>query len=158
MRSVPLGLLDLDTIQKVAPMQARLTHNETGADSSLIVALASYYLRVSKTTQGLDAFIASLCPKYSNLFSWSGFVDGKAIPTVSAALTGITTQRSMTDLLVWSVNLGGDVDSVAAIALGLASFIPSEITPNIPQYLISQLENKTYGKDYLIALDKALGG
>jgi hypothetical protein len=47
------------------------------------------------------------------------------------------------------------VDTVGAIALAAASCSP-EIDQDIPEHLIITLENGTYGKDYLMALDKKL--
>ena len=49
----------------------------------------------------------------------------------------------------------GDVDTVAAIALGAASCSP-EYQQDIPQHLIENLENVEYGQDYLMNLDHKL--
>jgi ADP-ribosylglycohydrolase len=88
-------------------------------------------------------------------FVWGGFVDGKAISTTCAALTQLVRNRELSQVLLNSINLGGDVDSVAAIALGLASLATDTIR-DLPKHLYFQLENKAYGREYLQQLDAQL--
>jgi ADP-ribosyl-[dinitrogen reductase] hydrolase len=63
----------------------------------------------------------------------------------------------LSEILRESVAFGGDVDTVAAIALAAAS-CSSEIEADLPEVLISGLENEAYGRDYLIELDRQLMG
>jgi hypothetical protein len=49
----------------------------------------------------------------------------------------------------------GDVDTVAAIALGPASCC-GEIAQDLPGQLIDALENGSYGREYLISRDQQL--
>jgi hypothetical protein len=49
----------------------------------------------------------------------------------------------------------GDVDTVAAIALGAAS-CSSEYEQDLPTNLINNLEQGQYGREYLIDLDRKL--
>jgi len=53
------------------------------------------------------------------------------------------------------VQFGGDVDSVAAIALGLAS-LSEEYERDIPEELVDGLEDGLYGRRFLQGLDEAL--
>jgi len=53
------------------------------------------------------------------------------------------------------VNFGGDVDSVAAIAMGLAS-LTGEYTHDIPPQLQLGLESGKYGSGFLAQLDTTL--
>ncbi len=52
-----------------------------------------------------------------------------------------------------SVNFGGDVDTVASLALAIGSQM-KEVENNLPKWLTEDLENGKYGRDYLISLDK----
>ena len=56
------------------------------------------------------------------------------------------------------MNLRGDVDTVAAIALSAASdpMMGGPMKRNLPANLIDMLENGDFGKDYIVALDKKL--
>lgn len=48
---------------------------------------------------------------------------------------------------------GGDTDTALAIAYSIASVSP-EIKNDLPKNLYKELENKEFGSDYLINLDK----
>ncbi|WP_265273214.1 hypothetical protein [Nostoc sp. KVJ3] len=68
----------------------------------------------------------------------------------------------MSELLQDCIAFTGDVDTVAAMfttgydyALAAGS-CSEEITQDIPNHLVTGLENGTYGRDYLIDLDKQL--
>lgn len=58
----------------------------------------------------------------------------------------------MTELLQDCVAFGGDTDSVASVALGLASLTSSYVN-DLPSFLYDDLENGKFGKDFLIRLD-----
>jgi ADP-ribosylglycohydrolase len=61
----------------------------------------------------------------------------------------------MAPLLKACVALSGDVDTVAALALGLAACSP-EYERNLPDGLLRDLEDGPYGRDYLQELDLSL--
>jgi ADP-ribosyl-[dinitrogen reductase] hydrolase len=67
----------------------------------------------------------------------------------------VMRNASMSDLLKDCIAFKGDVDTVATIALGAAAH-SKEVIQDIPQHLIDTLENGTYGRDYLVQLDKNL--
>lgn len=75
--------------------------------------------------------------------------------SVRAAITAVMRNDSMSKLLQDCIAFTGDVDTVAAIALAAGS-CSEEITQDLPDHLIATLENNSYGKDYLINLDKQL--
>ena len=79
----------------------------------------------------------------------------KGWPCVIAAVDAIMRSNKLSEVLVNCVNFAGDVDTISAIAMGPASF-SEEIENDIPQCLIDGLENGTYGRDYIIELDKKL--
>ena len=59
------------------------------------------------------------------------------------------------DLLQSCVALSGDTDSVAAIAVGIASCFTS-YSKNLPEHLKQTLNEPQYGMAYLAELDKQL--
>ena len=75
--------------------------------------------------------------------------------SVRAAITAIMTADSMAEILRQCVAFTGDVDTVAAIALGAAAASP-EIKQDLPEVLIAGLENGPYGSDFLRRLDQRL--
>jgi hypothetical protein len=64
--------------------------------------------------------------------------------------TALVRSQSVADLLVDCVNFGGDVDTVAAIAMAACA---DDIVRNIPETLWNGLENGRFGRDRLIELD-----
>lgn len=75
--------------------------------------------------------------------------------SVRAAVTAVTRNASLTGILLDCVNFGGDVDTVAAIALAAAS-CSQEVEQDLPQHLFDTLENEKYGRDYIQELDVSL--
>ncbi|KZN44954.1 hypothetical protein N482_02845 [Pseudoalteromonas luteoviolacea NCIMB 1942] len=53
------------------------------------------------------------------------------------------------------MEFGGDVDTISACALGIAS-LSEEYKNDLPRFLYDELENNDYGKDYLIERAKQL--
>ena len=75
--------------------------------------------------------------------------------SVRAAITAVSRNTCMSQVLLDSVNFGGDVDTVATIALAAAS-CSQEISQDLPQNLLDELENGKYGRDYMYELDARL--
>ena len=65
-----------------------------------------------------------------------------------------TTPATMSQILKHSITVGGDVDSTAAICMGLASLSGAVNDLNFSLY--KHLENDRYGRDYLMEMDKKL--
>ena len=72
--------------------------------------------------------------------------------TVGAVLEAVSESKTYKDVLIHSVAYGGDVDSVAALAMGVASVTP-HIKKLIPIKLRKGLENGQFGYDYCMQLD-----
>lgn len=157
MRSVPLGLIkNKDELLESAKIQASVTHaTPAGIISSQIVALAAHQLIYDKINiHDIPALIQKDLGFEINT-NWRDEVDCDAIQTVHAVFSALAKNRKINDLLIDCVNFGGDVDSVAAIALGLASLSP-EYENDICEDLLSSLENEVYGFNYLKHLDNKL--
>jgi len=82
---------------------------------------------------------------------WHGKVGSKGLMSARAAVTALMRCDGMRQLLKMCVDFTGDVDTVAAIALA-AGACSREIAQDLPENLTVTLENRAYGRDYLIAL------
>jgi ADP-ribosylglycohydrolase len=174
MRAGPLGLLpDFLEVVRRAKIQASVTHDSwLGKNSAVGAALMSHY------------FYYDLGPR-ENLSGWLKDhyfgdslhsphpfdVDGEIVycwnpdmnrrvrvhawDCLEAAIYAIEEHDSLSEILRQCVAYCGDVDTVAAIAMGPAS-LSKEIHQDLSDHLIDDLENKTYGRDYLRSLDSKL--
>jgi ADP-ribosylglycohydrolase len=70
-------------------------------------------------------------------------------------MTAVVRNHSLADLLIDCIDFGGDVDTVAAIAMAAAA-CADDVNQTIPPMLWDGLENGPYGRDYLIGLDARL--
>ena len=126
-------------------------------DSAVVAALMTHYgLYEVGPKSELAEFINSLVPG-PWAAQWSGRVGPRGLESVHAAMTAVISNNRLSAILKTCVSFGGDTDTVAAIALGAASGY-HEIKQDLPQILFDQLENGTYGRDYLRQLDRALLG
>lgn len=157
MRSVPLGLIkDKTEMLEKARVQASVTHNtHEGIVASQAVALAVYYFvnQLGKKA-GLFDYV---CQQTNEIFRKDKVTrtECDAIDTIDAVLTVLSQSHSLTEVLDKSVNLGGDTDSVASIACGIAYF-SDEYDKDLPAFLERDIENGPYGKNYLIELSACL--
>jgi ADP-ribosylglycohydrolase len=157
MRSVPLGYIqDKEEMLEKAKIQASVTHNtHEGIISSQAVALAAYYF-INKigTKDGLYKYI---CDETGQIFDKekTSRTQCCAIETIDAILTVLTKSSSLYEVIDLSVKLGGDTDSVASIACGIAS-LSDEYSKELPSFMENELENGTYGRDYIKDLDLKL--
>lgn len=157
MRSVPLGLIaDKATLLATARQQAAITHDTLeGILSSQIVALMAHALLYEGASlEALPGLIRQQTGFVLDL-KWQAEVACDALQTLHAVATALQRNRSLSALLLDCVNFGGDVDSVAAIALGLASLSP-QYSNDIPAVLVSSLEGGQYGSQFLAGLDRKL--
>jgi ADP-ribosyl-[dinitrogen reductase] hydrolase len=157
MRAAPMGVFP--TIEKViqaATIQAAITHNTPdGINAARAAALMSHYFiyqlgQKKNLGQFLDAHVSG---EWSQ--PWQGKVKSQGWMSVRAAITAVMRNDSLSELLKDCIAFTGDVDTVAAIALAAAS-CSEEITQDLPEHLIVGLENGSYGRDYIIKLDKQL--
>lgn len=158
MRVSPVGLLaDVDDVVARATVQARVTHETAdGVDAACAAALAVHYCRHEVgPLADVGEWIADRlrAPRWAE--PWAGRVGSKGVVSVRAALTALSQNRSMRELLRACVGFTGDVDTVATIALAAASCSP-QYASDLPTQLIDGLERGPYGYDYLKSLDREL--
>lgn len=160
MRAAPIGLYsDIKEVKEKTEIQANITHcTDAGRESALAVSLMSwfFYNHVDKRIR-LPYFLNINITESSWDWSqkWQGKVSVKVLHCVQAAITAILESNSLSGLLKRCISFGGDVDTVAAIALSCASK-SLEFKKDLPEILVNGLENGVYGKDYIVNLDSQL--
>ena len=157
MRAVPLGIFKtIDEVKKKTRIQAAITHKTLdGINAAIAAALTShYFIYALGEKQHLGEFIEEHVDGDWNT-EWRGKVKAKGWMSVRAAITAIHRYDSLSEMLLGCVNYTGDVDTVATIALGAASF-SNEVENDLPEHLILSLENGDYGQEYLEKLDSQL--
>lgn len=157
MRSAPIGYIqNIDRLLRMSKIQAVLTHNtEIGIKSSQAVALAAHYFIYNIGSKSELTTFVTKHTKFHWRDDWSGPVACCGEETVNALLTVLKESSSLRDVLIKSVEFSGDVDTVAAIGLGIAS-LSVEYDSELPNFLYEKLENGAYGKQYLQELGKGL--
>ena len=157
MRAAPIGLFPtVNEVVKRCTLQASITHNTPdGIAAANAAALMVHYFVYDKGPKlQLGNFIKTYVSGDWDK-PWSGFVSVKGIECVRAAITAVVESDTLSEVLKRCISFGGDVDTVAAIAMGPASCC-KYIEQNIPDNLVNGLENGPYGREYIIDLDKKL--
>lgn len=157
MRACPIGILPtIGEVLKKSRIQASLTHDTTdGMNAAMATSLlAHYFLYKRGPKDECGIFINDYVPGQWAT-PWIGDVGEKGWHSVRAAITAIVQSKTMTELLQKCIAFTGDVDTVATIAMGAAAH-SDEIEQNIPPALIDGLENESFGRDYIIDIDRQL--
>jgi ADP-ribosylglycohydrolase len=158
MRAYPIGVFDdaLD-VMEYAGIQAELTHNTMeGILSSEAVALMSHYTLYNKgRLKHIHQYLEDIQGiNWDNNWGWEIECDG--MQTVDAIVTLINSSpEKMSDILLDSVNFGGDVDTVASVALAIASN-SDEVENDLPKILYKDIEKGRFGIDYIKKIDRKL--
>jgi ADP-ribosyl-[dinitrogen reductase] hydrolase len=157
MRAGPIGLFPTigEVIDKCT-VQAAITHNTTdGINAACAAALLVHYLAydIGPRASAGD-FIKDHVPGQWAV-RWEGKVKAKGWMSVRAAITAVSRNETMSDLLRDCIHFGGDVDTVAAIALAAGS-VSGEVEQDLPVCLLQDLEKGEYGRHYLAELDRKL--
>lgn len=157
MRAGPLGVLpDVDEVLDRAAVQARVTHDTPGGVSSAQAAalMVHYFAYGIGAPDALAGFVTERVPGAWDR-PWKGRVSMNGVECVRAAVTAVSAHRSLADLLRGCVAYGGDVDTVATIALAAASW-SVDYALDLPATLVESLERGAFGRAYLEDLDRQL--
>lgn len=157
MRAAPLGFLnDIRTVLEYAEIQASVTHNtKEGIQSAQAIALCSYYF---VNELGESKYLVEFLSDFTEInwdSKWTSPVSCSGVETVNAVISTLIRCSSLKSILEHSVNYSGDTDTVASIALGIASQ-SLQYERNLPSFLYGDLENGTYGFNYLESLSREL--
>ncbi len=157
MRAYVLGVFSCESelIEKCS-IQAEITHGtEEAINASVAIALASHYFIYSKgNRKDVIEYLNDIQP-FNWTGKWEGEVGMSGIETVEATLSVLITNGTLRERLKMSVDYGGDVDTLASLSLAISS-LDKTIVNDLPVFLVDQLENGSFGRDYIIQLDKGL--
>jgi len=161
MRAFPVGFLrDPWKVRDVAMMQASLTHATWGGMGAAAAAALLFHHRYHRL--GTKADVVAFLDKWVPGFDWGlgtrGAVTGAptdGVATVQRAVAVFLEGQSLADVIQRAVALGGDTDTVAAIAAPAAA-VCQETRNAIPQVLYDDLENQAYGRDYIRGVERDL--
>lgn len=154
MRAYPLGILnDESEIKAKCRLQAAVTHQtEKAMKAAEAIALSSHFFIYQKGSKtDLSSYLSDI-QKHKWMANWNGEVGVDANETVQAVLTVLLQEDTLTNMLKRSVDFGGDVDTVASLALAIGS-VANSVENDLPDCLYNDLENDKYGRDYLKKLD-----
>lgn len=162
MGAAPLGYLsDPVTVRLAAGFQAMTTHSATTIPYAQGIALAAHFFiyDLGPRDDLLD-FLKEECEGTPLTIPDSTFERAgnnmRADCTFWAVCDLLSRHTSLSGILRDAVDLGGDTDSVAALAVGIAS-CSREYDHDLPQVLIENLEaGDVVKKHYLKLLDDSL--
>lgn len=168
MRSVPLGVIaDPEWVKTMAMRQAGTTHATfEGCCSSVAVALMSHFALYDR--RDFSSMTSWLLPHHAAFEHfrepWVGPVVSKCkhspydvgMNTAWAVHTLLTTQTSLLGIMKQVLEWGGDTDSVASIAWGIASCRFREELPAFFEEDLEKLNGSSYGPAFLKDLGKRL--
>jgi ADP-ribosyl-[dinitrogen reductase] hydrolase len=155
MRASPIGLFgDIETVLTLAALQASVTHNSPeGIMSAQAIAAMVHFFAYRLGTQGeLGEYLERVVPGHAWGEDWTDWASVQGIPCAHAAITAVRLGTSQRDILFRSVAVGGDVDTVAAMAMFSSSLIHT-LPKDLPASLYEGLERGSYGYEYLVNRD-----
>lgn len=157
MRAAPLGVIkSLSRALEACALQASITHGTVdGINAALATtAMSHYFVYDIGPKADLGKYLESVV---QGQWSVPYLVDvgPKGWMSVRAAITAISECNSMSSLLKRCISFGGDVDTVAAIAMAVGS-MSKDIQQDLPKTLIEGLESGPFGTAYLKNLDEKL--
>lgn len=159
MRVLPLCLIkDIEEMKQKVIMQTTCTHpNIDCINATMLLALVGYHAYHKPKMElylwlGLhmnDDLVTQIFEAYQ-----VGEVKNNVMETVSFVLQNLKDQTSISQVLKNAIKAGGDTDSTAALSMGMWNL--HNLPIDLPDNLLDNLENGTYGKDFLIDLDLQL--
>jgi len=150
MRVSPIGLFfnRLDDVLREAQKSAEVTHNHPeGIKGAKATAAAVYLARTGNTKHMIKRFIQDsfgydLTSTVEQIRSWYGF-DVSCQGSVPFAIISFIDSRDYVDAVRNAVSLGGDSDTLACIAGGIAEAfykaIPSQLVQEVETLLPEEL-------------------
>jgi ADP-ribosyl-[dinitrogen reductase] hydrolase len=162
MRACPIGVLPtLDDVLRIAEIQARITHDTPeGVAAAQGVAAMTHFGVVSgpDALRGLRRRLRDLDPILDAALTrkHTGPVPNEGLPALNAALGVIEVAQTQKDAAILAVDYGGDVDTVAAVAMGVLSLMLPESARKLPRELVHRSASGPYGLGYIQSLDAEL--
>jgi ADP-ribosyl-[dinitrogen reductase] hydrolase len=157
MRAYSIGLIkDVPQLLEFCEIQAKTSHNTAeGISCAKRIALAIHYYKYKLGDKSsLIDFINEIL-KEKEVYKVTSPIDMHGYFTTQAVIKIVSEANSMQDCLKRSIDYGGDTDTVAALSMAILSQ-KENCEKILPSFLYDDLENGTYGKDFLINLDQRL--
>jgi ADP-ribosyl-[dinitrogen reductase] hydrolase len=157
MRAYSIGYIrDIDRLLNFCEIQAKTSHNTIeGIRCAKRIALAVHFYRYDLNQHtSLIEFINDTLKENENYHVTSP-IDMHGYPTTQAVIKIVSEATSMKECLKYSIDFGGDTDTVATLSMAILSQKKSCLY-DLPDFLFEELENEKYGKQYLIELDKKI--
>lgn len=161
MRVLPLGYItNTEHLKQAALIQCVVTHPllECIIAAQFVALMAHYYIYRSNDTDLCDFMKDQLgAESYGKVaFAWDGEseIPCNAIKTAGFCFDNMKG-KSMKAILKRAIKVGGDVDSLAAICMGLAS-LNKKVENDLSDALYNDLENGEFGRDFLDSLSSKL--
>lgn len=158
MRAGVVGLYaDATEVIARSELQAKVTHDtEEAVGAAQAAALETHYVAYGLGARGnVGDYIAETLSDGRWAEPWRGRVGSVASEAVRASITALASSATQAELLRKCVAYGGDVDTVAAIAMAAAS-LSHKYKADLPQALVTGLEDGEYGRSYLDEVDRLL--
>lgn len=138
----------LNNPQKVmaaSRVQARVTHDAEAADYASAVSLASFAVRTYACKQEdlLDYVLdtdTAIPRTLRDEVARTDKVDMSAARTAGATLHILMAAKTQRQVIDMTIAMTGDTDSVAAAVLGIASQDVETYSPDLPQWMVNDLE------------------
>ncbi len=165
MRAIPFGYIrDLDTAKNVSRAQAALTHSNGGVSAAVGITHAAHLALYTQTPfSQIGDSVASTHDDSDYVQNWqdlNSFITPKVgvacngLHTLNAVLYVLSQSNSSQSVLENAIQLGGDTDSVASLALGIYALRHS--LADLPSHLVTDFKQTTHGLSYLCELGDAL--
>ena len=176
MRATPIGILsNLKKAVQYAKINAKVTHNSPSAiASSVCIATATHYFYYNlgkpekvfnyciNACRGIDGESIKYFEAVRDMKKFdSALLFGEKNKECGVPVNGMRTAgavlyiisrfyKNPSETLKEAVLLGGDTDTTASMCLGIIAMKTG--INKLPTFLFRDLENKRYGRDYLIEL------
>ena len=168
MRSIPIGVLPTEGhVIRGSQIQSLITHCSPDASiSAQLIAITTHYFYYRKHNNDFSYNAYSKYMKNLKMYQYVDWCQKKfvrhynkygTIPcdaeiTFGAVINILFTETTLKGMLTTSIDLSGDVDSIAALTLGIGSLIDN-VKNNLSTNLHNGLENGKYGYNYIKDLD-----
>jgi ADP-ribosylglycohydrolase len=146
MRILPLAFIDNITDEEIAAVSSITHAHERSIEGCIIYVRIAIGLLNGQTLKDLILKYVDKDSMYSDLRYIEEFTEeeisssGYIVDTLEATLWCLLTTANYEDCIIKAVNLGGDTDTIAAVAGGLAGIIYGY--ENIPKRWIVDLKGK----------------
>lgn len=157
MRAYPIGLLqNIPQILELCEIQAKVSHDTIeGIQCAKRIALAVHFYKYNLDKENdLVEFINTTLNE-NEIYEVISPIDMHGYPTTKAVIKIVSEAISMKDCLKYCIDFGGDTDTVAALCMVILSQKKNCIN-DLPLFLYEEIENKQFGKNFLIELDERL--